>query len=729
MLSLAAAAAIAGWRFASWESQSPPELLAYVGGEVTLEGRVASLSDPGRTVVRYRVDVDRVVATDRAEKVDGAVLIAVSQYAAFERGERVRLQGMLDHPPADEDFDYRGFLLRQGIVGTMFYPKVELAAGAENSLQGTVDAARLRLEDVLQRSLPEPEASLAAGIVLGRDGGIEPEQYEDYRLTGLAHLIAVSGSNLAILAGIVFVLLVPVMGRNYAFVPAAAALTAYWLLVGADGPVTRAWIMASIFLLGAWMGRQEASLAALGAAVIAMTAISPGAARDIGFQLSVAATSGIIVFSSWVRSGLGYVTRQVGAEGLLPRTAELVIAVSLAATVATLPIVWVNFGEVSVIGPMANVVVEPLFVAAFGLSMLTAALGAAWEPAGWAAGIVAYYPLAGCNLVAASGARLEFASITVPRVHAGWAFAAYAVLASAGWFAYRYPASPRERAPAPNAIRPLRRAAAAAAVGALAVLIWTVSLAPLKAPGRLELAVLDVGQGDALLLTTPGGKRVLVDGGPSGIETARELSSRLAHWERGIHAVLLTHPQQDHLGGLPEVLDRYKVASVYQNGMTNPTEGFAAFASRADGSRMLARGDSFELDGVIFDVLWPPADQQPSELNDSSLVLRVSYGDTRMLLAGDIERSAQSMLAEIDELSADVLKVPHHGAATSTGAFFQAVSPGLALISVGADNPFGHPAEVTVQALAEATTYRTDINGRLVVTSDGKRIEVSVARR
>lgn len=729
VLLLAVASAIGGWRFERWDTRPEPDLVAFSGQDVVLEGTVAGLPDPGRTVTRYRVDVDHIETGTILQPVDGAVLITVGQYAEYDRGTRVRLSGTLDEAPQLDDFDYRAFLLRKGIAATMFYPEVEVTAEGPASLQRGIDAARLNLATALEQALPAPEAALAAGITLGRDGGIRSEDYESYRQAGLAHLIAVSGSNLGILAAMVFAVLVPLVGRNLALAPATVILTAYMLLAGADPPVIRAWIMASILLTGAWLGRQEAGLAALGCAAMVMTAVAPGAARDVGFQLSLAATAGLITFGPWMRLAVVAVVRRCRLDSVIPVFAEQVMAMSLAATLATLPVTWVNFREVSFVGPLANVLVEPLFVLGFALSLVTALAGVLWEPAGWIVGIVAYYPLAGCSWLARHLAAPEAASVSLPRIHAGWAFGAYVVLGIAGWAAYRYPAPGRERAPLRGAQVVVRRAALAAGSGGLATIVLFTSLLPLRGPGVLELAVLDVGQGDSLLLTTPGGKHILVDGGPSGVETAGEVSSQLPHWQRGLHAVVLTHPQQDHLGGLPEVLKRYDVAAVYETGATNSTEGFTAYRRQAGAWRSLATGDSFEIDGVRFKVLWPDEGYAPNGLNNGSLVIRVEYGATRILLTGDVESAAQTVLLERGDLQADILKVPHHGSGTSSEAFLDGVNPGIAVISVGEGNPFGHPREAVLQALAGADVYRTDIHGSVIIQSDGARITVLPERR
>jgi competence protein ComEC len=248
---------------------------------------------------------------------------------------------------------------------------------------------------------------------------------------------------------------------------------------------------------------------------------------------------------------------------------------------------------------------------------------------------------------------------------------------------------------------------------------WWFSLRPTGGPGHLTVVFLDVGQGDATLLTTPNGTQILVDGGPSGIELARELGAVMPHWDRRIDYLLLTHPQQDHVAGLIEMGRRFHSAGTFESGATNSSATYRLYAGEFGTRESWRAGEQLTVDGVDIEVLWPPPGGVADDLNNTSLVLRVGYRGTVLLLTGDIEAEAQlELLAGGTALDADVLKVPHHGSASSEPQFFQAISPGLAIISVGADNRFGHPRPETVEALAPATVLRTDEDGRVTVRID-----------
>ncbi len=732
LLALAAAvlALLGALRFEQWAETPLPDLVRSLGAEVTIEGRIDSEPDPGLTTARYHVRAERVEHGGLWRETAGRALITVRETPALAYGTPVRLTGRLEEPPRLEAFDYRAFLARRDVVGTMSFPRVErLGEAPRDSLGALAAEMRLRLERAMQAALPEPAASLGSGIVMGRDGTMPDDLREAFRETGLAHFVAVSGSNIALVTALAFLVFAPVVGRNRAIWPAAASLALYVLLAGAEETVVRAGIMAAIVLAGFWLGRPQSGLAALGAAAIAMTAVQPGLALEAGFQLSVASTAGLIAFGPWIHYGLAWTARKLGAAEIVPNVLLEVAALSLAAWIAALPIIWVTFGQVSLIGPLVNIPTVPVFALAFWLSGAAAIAGALWAPAGWAIGLVAYYPLAFIIGMAEAGASVPRAAVVVPRFGAEAALLATVALGALAWPAYRYLA-PRIAPPETRGgfARTVRTAALTSGAGALIAAIAVTSVAPIGGPGEMHVTVLNVGQGDAILVTTPNGERVVVDGGPSGIVLARELGEVLPHWGRGIAAAVLTHPDADHVGGLPALLDRFQVKRVYDSGEQRETAIFARFAEAAGPRRALRRGDVFEVDGVRFEALWPPPGPLDGPRNAFSVVLRVTYGNIVILLTGDIEETAQEALLAGGGIGAHVIKVPHHGAATNAGGFLDATGAQVAIISVGAENRYGHPADETLRELAGWPVLRTDVHGRITIVSDGASLVIRAER-
>ena len=704
-------------------------LLTYFDSEVTLVGRVASGPDPGLRTSRYRVDV-LAAEPDPGEQQLGAVLVTVGQYTGWLPGDVVRLEGQLELPPDDlGGFDYRAYLLSRGIVATIAFPETDLVERGGPSLKRASVALQLRLERALRRSLPEPEASLAAGIAIGRDDGLPPDVIEEFRASGLAHLTAVSGSNVAILAALVFIVATPVVGRQRAIVPAAMVLLFYLLAAGLAPTVVRSTIMAWTFLAGAWMGRPQGGLAALGLAAIVMTAVDPGLARDAGFQLSLTSTAGLIVLAPWIESGLKHALVRARIAGFVGTVPVQAFSYTTAATVATLPIVATTFGRVSVAGLWANVLAEPAFLLAFPLSVLTGLAGWVHPDFGWAVGIVTYYPLTFVLEVASVAASTPGASASTSSMSTSSAAAVYGVYAAIGWGLYRRFAPEAPWTPPSALDRTLRWGVASLATGAAAAWVGFSTLGPIGGPGVLEVVVLDIGQGDATLIRTPGGRNVLVDGGPSDIGLARELGAVLPHWERRIDLVILSHPDEDHVAGLAGLYRRFLVGQSVSNGVAGGGEAAGLFRQRAGEVVLIAAGEVFVVDGVRFEVLWPPVAATPVNRNDTSMVIRVVYGDTSVLLTGDIESPGQDRLMESGAVvRADILKVPHHGAATSRNAFFGAVGAEVAVISAGQGNRYGHPADETLDILAGMVLYRTDEDGRIRFRSNGETWTVATER-
>jgi competence protein ComEC len=257
------------------------------------------------------------------------------------------------------------------------------------------------------------------------------------------------------------------------------------------------------------------------------------------------------------------------------------------------------------------------------------------------------------------------------------------------------------------------------------------------------MTVLDVGQGDAILLEGPRGGRILVDGGPDPERLLLQLDARLPVWDRRIDVLLLTHPHEDHVGGLGLLLDRYRVGIVGEPGMRGPGPGYAAFAAtlveREIAHRLIGAGQRLRLDGARLDVRWPPRGTVPPEpaddgtgINNVSIVLDVRFGVRRFLLNGDVEQAVDpSLLATKAIGPVDVLKVAHHGSRTSsTAAFLAATRPRVAIVSAGAGNPYGHPAPETIERLraSGARVFRTDREGSVSVSTDGRDLQVSTSR-
>ncbi|WBL35941.1 ComEC/Rec2 family competence protein [Tepidiforma flava] len=720
-------AGAAGWRLEGALDGAPPPVAALTGRDAVVTGIVVSEPDPGELATAYDIRIERLELEDGAAVENAGLIRAwMHQYERFLPGDRVRLEGELEAAPVFDGFDYRSYLAARGIGAVMWRPKSALLEPGEWSMDRQLTHLRLALDAALQRSLPEPEASLGAGIAFGRDGGLSRDVKEEFNRSGLRHLVAVSGANLVMVAALTLAVLSRAIGRNRALAAAALAVSGYVILAGFEPSVARAAVMTAVLFAGEAVGRPQSGLPGLALAVILLTAAWPRLALDAGFQLSAAATAGLLTFGPWLRWMVEQARRWWPASWL-PGWATEVTALSLAATAATTPITWAHFGAVSVVGPLANVAVQPVVALAFWASLATSAAGLGWRAGGEFAGIVAWLPLRFILDAAATAAAPAWAAVEPGRLAPAAAAGLMAALAAAAGAAYRFLPAP---VPVSEAAR--RRAALGnrlvlgGAAGALAIFLLPGIARP---EGRLALDVLDVGQGDALLLTTPGGKQVLIDTGPSGLRLARELGEVMPAWDRKVDLVIISHPQEDHIGGFPALAARFRLGSVVTNGDRNATRTGALTARALGGREVVAQaGDRFEFDGVAFRILWPPEDIPGSELNRRSLAVLAEYGGIRLLFTGDLGAAEQRALLDTLGGGVDILKVPHHGSKNSDAAFLGLAAGGLAVISVGSGNPFGHPHPLTLEALGGATIARTDQDGRIRVEVRDGVIRVTTER-
>jgi competence protein ComEC len=446
------------------------------------------------------------------------------------------------------------------------------------------------------------------------------------------------------------------------------------------------------------------------------------------------------------------------------------LAVSLAAQAATLPIVLLSFGRLAPLSPLLNLLVVPLVPLAMATGTL-AMVGGLLVGAGAPALVATLLGLPGALIVGLlvmivqTAADLPFAGVTLPppagAALGGLAAAMLLVVGArrriAGLLGRPRVRTPRSRRyggqggadppttpaarPGGHPLRSDRAVRALATVVALVVVLGIVAAAA-RPDGRLHVVVLDVGQGDAILVETPGGGRLLVDGGPDPDRLLVLLDARIPPWDRRIDLVVLTHPHEDHDAGLPMLVDRYRVGRFVEPGLPGSGPGYAALEQalvrRDVPAGILTAGDRFALDDVSFRVLWPDRSAVPrappdtgAGVNDVSIVLLGTFGAQHFLLTGDAEEGIDPLLVARGLPTVDVLKVAHHGSRTATtDALLSAIRPTVTLISVGAKNTFGHPAPATLARLAAhgARTYRTDLQGTLDVALDGHALSVRCGR-
>ncbi len=748
-LLLAAVVLSGAARYAYVQTLGRGNLAAWADERVTVVGTV--VSEPA---LQSGGSVAYIVAAESVDGLPARGRVRVTQRSGPEPayGERVAASGTLTPPRGPRrpgGFDQAAYLARQSVYLAMETGPVQrLGPGRLDPFRRAAVAARLRLEGVLYQALPEREAALMAGLLFGSRTRLPADIEDAFRATGVFHLLAVSGGNVAMLVmPLLWFLYRAGLGRAAAAALAIPVVAFFVFLTGASPSVLRAGLMAALVLAGDILGRERDALNTLGAAAALLLAALPGMLFDLGFQLSAGATLGILLLARPIQEWLSpRLARALPERAAVWLSAGL--AVTLAAQALVEPLSLHAFGAFSPIAPLANllVVVFVGWLVPFGLAAVL--LGLFVPPAVWLLGSLGRVALAGLVYLVKALAALPLAHLSVGRLPTGWVLGWYGALALVA-----VPAARRLAADTCTGVWARLRAGWATAPAAWllvavaaagAALSWRMALA--GAPDRLEVAVLDVGQGDAILVRAPGGRAALIDAGPAyrvgsgspGFDAGREVV--VPHLKRAgvrrLEVLVLTHPDVDHVGGAEAVLRAVPVGQVLVSTTSAPESRHAAALEAAAELgvpvRVPREGEVLSLgEGVALQVLGPPAEPiagSRSDDNANCIALRVVYRQVAFLLACDLEGVAEERLVDREHaLSADVLKVSHHGSRFSTTErFLRAVRPRYAVISAGSGNPFGHPHGDVLDRLrdAGAEVWRTDRHGTVTVRTDGFRVRV-----
>jgi competence protein ComEC len=689
---LAVTAGTAGVRAAARES-SPLTAAATAGRSVAVTltlGGDPSLLPGSRAQVMGRGTVTALVDGASSVRLDAPVLFFAPSVGWRTRraGETLTVRARTALPRAGDD-----------VVAVLSIRGPPTLVGGPGMVQRAAGTIRDGLAAATARVLEPRPAGLLPGLVVGDTRSLDPLLAADFKRAGLSHLMAVSGANVAIVVlGVLWPLRRRRVPRRTQAIVAGAALAGFVVLATPGPSVLRAAVMGAITLLALATGRQRAAVPALATSIAVLVLADPGMARDAGFALSVVATASIVVLApGW--------SRRLRERGW-PRFLADAVAVSGAAGLATAPLVAALSGTVSLVSLPANLLAAPAVAPATVLGLVAALVGPVLPGAGDAFVWLAGWPVRWLILVAERCAAVPDAATGWP-AGSGGAVVMTLLLLLGGWALWRFPRW---------------RALALAAVVGAAVLGW-----PLRQtirgwpPAQTVLVACDVGQGDALVLPTGPGQAILVDSGREVTGVDRCLD------QLGIDSlplVMLSHLDADHAGGLAGALTGRSIG-VVATGTLPPSDtrvpALDRLLARFHRSRVtLVPGERRQVGSAAVDVLAPdPAWATPNaSANDMCLVVRVTSGGLRLLLTGDLSARAEARILDTRaDVRADVLKVPHHGSADTDPDFLAATDARVALISVGADNTYGHPTQQALTWLAQDAmwVHRTDREGDLAV--------------
>lgn len=689
--------------------------------ELLVTGSLAEPPDYRDKYTNLRINVEAVDTGDGDLPVSGQILVRVSPNEEYEYGERVRLRGELKTPPENEEFSYRDYLARQNVYSYMTSVDVTRLPGNDGGLiRKAVYSLKTNLVENTYKIFADPEASLFAGILFGVDTGLPKKLQDAFKNTGTAHIIAISGFNIAIISGIFFNTFKPLLKQERLAAGLAIVFVfLYAFLVGGDPAVIRAAIMGSLSLFAKQVGRRNAGINTLAGVAVVMALWNPLTLWDIGFQLSFFATLGLILYAepfSNITANLFRIT-----DSTLLRLINDNIILTLAAQLMTIPLMAYYFQRFSVISFIANPFILPVQPAvmilggiAVFVSLIIPLIGqllawVAWPFAGYTIRIVEFFDSIPNGVIVLGDVPLWIIYMTYTSlllVTFNWS-------AIQNWFK--------------SAASSLRAAALTLAFAITFICMMTFwSAAGKSGDGRFHVIFLEAGSADAVLIQTPEGRNILVNGGASASELSDELGRRLPFFTRKLDWLIIASTEEDQLAALPRVVERYEPENVLWAGNIQ-----ASFSSStldkyfADNEIPVSRaeaGQRLELGGGAFIEIQAEGPR--------GSVLLIEYGNFRVLLPiGVGEGTFESIEFGNSVGTVDVLLLAESGYAPSNPPdIIENLNPQLVVLSVAAGDLDGLPSQDVLDSLEGYSLLRTDRNGWIDISTDGVEMRITVER-
>lgn len=693
--------------------------------ELLITGTLAEPPDYRDTYTNLTLNVEAVDSGDGDLPVSGLLLVRVAPNEEYEYGERIRLRGTLKTPPENEEFSYRDYLARQNIHSYMTSADVtRLPGDGGNPFYRAVYRFKARLLENTYRLFQDPEASLFAGILFGVDTGLPKRLQDAFKNTGTAHIIAISGFNIAIIAGLFFSIFRWILKNDrWGAVLAVIFIFLYAFLVGADPAVMRAAVMGSLSLFAKQVGRRNTGINTLAVVAMVMAFINPLILWDVGFQLSFFATLGLILyaepFSALTARLLEKLTGQ--ENNVLVNILNENVILTLAAQVMTIPLMAYYFQRISLISFIANpfiLPVQPAVMIVGGLAAFTSLIlyplgqfiaWIAWAFAGYTIRVVEFFDDIPNGVIVLGDVPLWIIAMTYASL----------LLITFNW----------------SAIQDWFKSAASSVRTAALTLFLTLAFicmmifwnaASKSGDGQFHITFLEAGSADAVLIQTPEGRNILINGGPSISDLSDELGRRLPFFTRKLDWLIIASTQEDQVAALPRIVERYTPENVLWSG--NVQASFSArlldeyFAAEEIPVIRAETGQRLELgDGAFIEV---------QAAGPRGSVLLIEYGSFRALLPiGVGEGTFESIEFGNAIGKVDVLLLAESGYAPSNPPdIVENLNPQVVILSVAAGDPDGLPNQEVIESVGGYSLLRTDRNGWIDISTDGGEMRVNVER-
>lgn len=732
---------------------TPSHISHFIGLErISLEGIIDRTPESSRGRTQLLIRSQKVILSNRHIPVDGFLLIFLKEEdRSLQVGDRLRLSCKLYPPRGFHNpggFSYERHLAFERIhtIGFLSEEKgwVKLGEGFKNPITLKVESWRNRIRDFLSREAHPPASAIFKALVLGEQGDI-PEGIKEYFIqTGTAHLLAISGDQFGIVALLSFSLLIWVLKRSEFLLLSisvkkwAAGLTIpcivlYAFIAGGGISVIRAAIMVITFLFSILLDRERNLIHTLALAAFLILIFSPPSLFDVSFQLSFLAVLSILyliprILQEFKQEGISLLLRTSWKKNIL-KYILLSLLVTGVAMIGTAPFVALHFNRFAPIGFLTNLFIIPW-------------VGFLIVPLSLTASIFSFFFTPFAALLININGFITMILLRVLSVFASLPFASFFVSTPTLFeivlfYLLLFLVVHIKK----------RKVARYLFLGVCIILVIDLTFWSLKDSFQkdLRLSFIDVGHGDSILIEFPKGKRMLIDGGGlygDRFDIGKNVVAPLL-WKkkiRKIDALVLTHPDPDHLKGLIFIASQFSIGQFWDNGFQTDSESYLRLRKTLNGKRIKIQSLNEEtppqiINGVEMSVLNPPAwnamrtkVHQQWDLNNSSLVLRLRFKNVSLLLTGDIEKEAEKRILRKDYLiRSEILKVPHHGSSSSSSPLFlDRVKPTYAILSVGERNigRLPHPEVLKRYQELGTTLFRTDRHGAITVTTDGENIDV-----
>jgi len=720
--------ALGGWRFQAALPENTPEFIGWYNDryrEMIIEGVLIKPAEKFDAYQRLQLKAEKVrtPAESQFTQVFGDIYVYVTGDSDWRYGDRLQVQGSLNAPPSDSDFSYEAYLYRREIYSLMPYAKATLLSrGNGNPLMAAIYSLKSKSLAMLYQLFPDPEASLLAGILLGVESNIPEDVYQAFRQTGTAHIIVISGFNITILAGLFSTVFGRLLGRWRGALVSTLAIGLYTILVGAEAAVVRAAIMGGLSLYACQLGRRQTGINSLAFVAAIMALFSPHILWDVGFQLSFAATLGLVLyadaFTQWITRLLGKILPPSWVEKAAGWIGEYLLF-TIAAQIMTLPIILYYFHNLSLVSLLANPVILPVQPFVMTLGGVALCLGLLWQPVGQVVGYLTWpfvaYTIRCVEWFASfQGGWLPVSDISLWVI---WLYYGILLFLTFGGM---------HHVKIKKAIKP---GLVVACLSLVTILVWQTVFT--GGDGKLHLTVLDVcpgnTSGEALLIKTPGGRNILINSGPDTRALSQALGRRMPVVQSGLDWLIVAEGSERQLNTLVSLIQRHPPQNVLWAGRIN-----ASSASRQVSQRLSEMNIKISpgLPGQKLD-LGEGAQLQILTVSSHGGVFLLTWGNFRALLPLGLDLDTVRWLnTAYQDYPVDVFLLANNGHILfNPPAFIQKIQPRLVVLSVAAADNQGLPSPHILDTVADYSFFRTDQDGWIHITTDGEKMWVEAGRR